>query len=783
MHAFPGLTCNPCFTSVHKRKPVGNRSPQDTNMYVHLDDLKAEMMRCDPYTLIELDDARMGIRVEDMPDRKLRYQARKRFESSIQYPFPAGMFTYQRHGTLGDWTVVFRMGMGHDQGHHEFINAIVDATKDAPRRLSCRQTNDAIDTIARATGRDRRICRAILMTVLEDGTYPTFCSTIHENEFAKDVENLVLCMDGDSDREIITDMRTFNIRGNTMKSKFGLFWEWCNRTLDFENGSGAHHRRHAVGDATTTNEISFAPGIMSIRELISKTVEALVKDGKVEGTDFAVPSECWVSLQLSPNNQFAATAERYTGRLPYVRKMISRSARDDSHPAARWNCVMKKNWRSHTAGLYGLIEQYNSSADILTDGAERQPCESARQAIVRAGCDDKTNIQVGDEIPLEAAARQSRRAIVQRNTDVVAGDHNFSAHKITPSVIHFMNQSTEPGDSLYSGGPEGTGRTYVSLHDAVMDPSNGYKHAAHFNDWLIRVANEDSNFVLTPGETRHFTKGRAYLVLIECDGGPDHNLTHLSNQLALFGLFLQGDMDKLCATRGCAGLSYLNTAERPMSLLTLGQSGLATQLDPTKPDFLNELLRNASSMKLIRQNITEYDELLPIAIAALERRAARLASNIDATEVITESDDSESLQSDDEDVMPLPKPGDELRKFFPFFGWFSGHVLQILEGAKEGKCIRMKYEDGDTEDLTREAYHNGIAEASIAPGDVGTKFVKRFQGNWYSGEVIRILNNGKRVCRFNDDDHREYSLMQVRLLVSKFATSVRVCLLTCKLLL
>ena len=72
-------------------------------------------------------------------------------------------------------------------------------------------------------------------------------------------------------------------------------------------------------------------------------------------------------------------------------------------------------------------------------------------------------------------------------------------------------------------------------------------------------------------------KALAYLVLIECDGGPDHNLTFLSNQLALFGLFLIGNMDKLVAVCGCPGHSYLNIVERSMAILNLGLANLRGQ--------------------------------------------------------------------------------------------------------------------------------------------------------------------------------------------------------------
>ena len=146
--------------------------------------------------------------------------------------------------------------------------------------------------------------------------------------------------------------------------------------------------------------------------------------------------------------------------------------------------MLRKLWRSHTLMLHGLFEQY-CKQDLLGNTQMREPCEPPTHAILKAGCDDKTSIQIGDDVPLKAVSRQSNRAIVGTGSEVVAGDHNFSAHKITPSVIHFMNQSSNPADSLYSGGSEGTGRTYVSLHDAILDPSNGWKHAAHFAKLIL----------------------------------------------------------------------------------------------------------------------------------------------------------------------------------------------------------------------------------------------------------------------------------------------------------
>ena len=326
----------PFFFSIANRKPVKSRSVGESNRYKHLDNLKDVLLQKEEYEIVELSDELMGINVESMPDRNLRNKAREAFVASIEFSFPVGVFTFHRFGTLGKWTAVFRMGMGHDDKHHDFIGACIDATKNAPTYLSRRQTNDAIDTIARASGKNKRLCKSMVHAVLPDGCIPDFASPKEETEFIQFVTNYILCVDSEEEKELITDFRTFNVRGNTDVSRFSLFWEYCARALDLENGSGAHHRRHAAADEETTTNVSYAPGILSIPQLIKATVDLLEKDGKEKGKDYHVPSEQWVYMQFSPNNEYASTACNYSGTLPYIRKIISRSLRDGTHPFAHW---------------------------------------------------------------------------------------------------------------------------------------------------------------------------------------------------------------------------------------------------------------------------------------------------------------------------------------------------------------------------------------------------------------------------------------------------------------
>ena len=100
-------------------------------------------------------------------------------------------------------------------------------------------------------------------------------------------------------------------------------------------------------------------------------------------------------------------------------------------------------------------------------------------------------------------------------------------------------------------------------------------------------------------------KSLAYVVLIECDYGHDHNLTFLANQVPLSGSFLVGNMDNLISTHRCPGISYLNMVERSISLLKNGLASLVLRMDPDTPEFLHKILTSVSSINGVQKIITE----------------------------------------------------------------------------------------------------------------------------------------------------------------------------------
>ena len=67
-------------------------------------------------------------------------------------------------------------------------------------------------------------------------------------------------------------------------------------------------------------------------------------------------------------------------------------------------------------------------------------------------------------------------------------------------------------------------------------------------------------------KTRDETKP---ILLLYTDGGLDHRLTYISVKLSLIALFLERDLDYLCAVRTPPHHSWKNPVERIMSILNI----------------------------------------------------------------------------------------------------------------------------------------------------------------------------------------------------------------------
>ena len=182
-----------------------------------------------------------------------------------------------------------------------------------------------------------------------------------------------------------------------------------------------------------------------------------------------------------------------------------------------------------------------------------------------------------------------------------------------------------------------------------------------------------------------------YVVLLETDGGPDHNLRFLRNCILLLAAFLVGNMDKLVAVRRCLRHSYLNTVERCMSILNLGLTNLGMRVDFDLPDWLFDLLEGNGSMKKLREAIALYNSDLHQAIiqrAKMEAQKrmwdeiegddegeeARMDTEV-VDEVVGEADDKVAEEAEmDVDENGMYPEGYLTETFFDTWGWYEGEV-------------------------------------------------------------------------------------------------------------
>ena len=125
------------------------------------------------------------------------------------------------------------------------------------------------------------------------------------------------------------------------------------------------------------------------------------------------------------------------------------------------------------------------------------------------------------------------------------------------------------------------------LKDAVFQPSSSMRHGAELNSWLTRQIGDKS------------------IMFLYTDGGPDHRLTYVSTQLSLIALFLNLNLDLLCAARTAPNQSWRNPVERIMSVVNLGLQSIGLMRKEMNTDA-EKALRNCNSLKQVRSTGEQY---------------------------------------------------------------------------------------------------------------------------------------------------------------------------------
>ena len=155
--------------------------------------------------------------------------------------------------------------------------------------------------------------------------------------------------------------------------------------IEMDKVTGAHKWRHAAGDQEITNNVLYAPNMLSIKELTDKAKQFPTKTyGKKEGVDFLVPSLSWVYLQPMPSYENSQTAEIQTGNIPFKRIILLRTDIDNYHHHAHWVVGLNRYWKHHTSHLCRIITNSMEMAE-KEDGMNIEPVLPYYDAILYLG--------------------------------------------------------------------------------------------------------------------------------------------------------------------------------------------------------------------------------------------------------------------------------------------------------------------------------------------------------------------------------------------------------------
>ena len=163
---------------------------------------------------------------------------------------------------------------------------------------------------------------------------------------------------------------------------------------------------------------------------------------------------------------------------------------------------------------------------------------------------------------------------------LAALDHDWHVAGVVPSVMFVSEIPKSPYDSFYNG------KVFVTSKDRIFMPSSPNRHGAESLSTLREHYSQD-NVTLDKK-----------ILLLYSDGGPDHRVTYGSVQVALICLFLSLDVNMLVAVRTCPGQSWVNLAERCMSLLNLCLQGVALMRDKAADEFEQKIVKQTTMQEM-----------------------------------------------------------------------------------------------------------------------------------------------------------------------------------------
>lgn len=299
---------------------------------------------------------------------------------------------------------------------------------------------------------------------------------------------------------------------------------------------------------------------ISLNEMILKAKSECPKD-------CPIPSKSLVRLQFAPRNPYTRAAQSFTSRLNVQYKIQRRQLRV-SHPGEHY-CNAQLKYLKEMA-----IEQQNNSLLYF--------------------CDDKAKVPFGDPDNFVSTGVRGRMSIVPTTSTLTALDHDMTRASVTPSVLLQCKIPEDINKSFVRG------KVTTIINDSVFQMASPFRH----NAALAQLISNTQESV--PPILMKFT-----------DGGTDQRNTLESVRCATICLFREMNFDMVVLGRCAPGHSYINSAERIMSLLNIGLQNVALTREASSDE--NEAhFRRCNSMAELRDRTNKYPELKQAWLESVE---------------------------------------------------------------------------------------------------------------------------------------------------------------------
>ncbi|XP_063434558.1 uncharacterized protein LOC134715936 [Mytilus trossulus] len=398
----------------------------------------------------------------------------------------------------------------------------------------------------------------------------TGCEAVSETKEQAEVDERVteLLLNSD-DSNLLLDYRTLN--GKDIDTKFGTFFEEMGKFFD-EQILQVNERRRG--------QELYLPMAISLEDLRNQIVKRLPNDTPIPCTET-------IRLQFQPNSAFQKSALKYSCRFNVKFRVQTRQARV-SHPDARYVATSLK-----------YLKEF---------------CVKNRKYSTFVCLDDKAIVPVGEPgVPISTGVRGHNKVLAPADgPKLVATDHDFHLGGLVPSVAFVSDIPKNSNDSFFNG------HIYVTTKDKVFQASTPYRHATELTRILRENYSDDDVNLETP------------ILCLMTDGGPDHRVTFGTVQLSLIQLFIALDLDMLIALRTAPNHSWMNPAERCMSILNLSLQHCALSRKEM-PETFEKAVKHKSTLTAVR-NLAfiktgfreAYDESIKSVIDIVNSRFERM---------------------------------------------------------------------------------------------------------------------------------------------------------------